>query len=103
MSRQSATLSSGHFGGKWVAECLNISLPLPPLLHIGYSVKVKEKNISLELLIIFKKIFLKLILLILILFKMLAFLMSTEKVLNIDKILLMRYLHFRKTYLPNKL
>ena len=33
-----------EFGGKFGAECLNTRLPLPTLLHAGYSVKLKTRR-----------------------------------------------------------
>ena len=50
VSRRSAALSSStqhamppEFSGKWGTECINTRFPLPTLLCVGYSVKLKYK------------------------------------------------------------
>ena len=37
------------FGRKWGAECLNTRLPLPTLLHAGYSVKLKKNKRNIRI------------------------------------------------------
>ena len=32
-----------EFDGKWDVKCLDTTLPLPTVLHAGYSVKLKKK------------------------------------------------------------
>ena len=42
--RHSTLYTRPEFDGKWEVESFNTKLPLPILLHAGYSVKLKNKT-----------------------------------------------------------